>query len=213
MAADIGGFEGNAQSFRLLTRLEPKMLAPAGHARAGESVGLNLTRAALDAASKYPWSRRTDTHKFGVYDDDVDVFTWVRAGRDDRATCFEAQVMDWSDDVSYSVHDIEDAIHGGHMDVRIMESADGRSEVVEIARSWYGEHFSPEGLDQALVHLQELPAWPGGYDGTLASLAAMKNLTSTLIGRFCVAAAEATRAQFGPGPLTRYAAEIGRAHV
>jgi dGTPase len=116
--------------------------------------------------------------------------------------------MDWSDDVSYSVHDIEDAIHGGHMDVRILESAAGRSEVIELARSWYGENFTVAGLDEALTRLRELPEWPTNYDGTLPSLAAMKNLTSALIGRFCLAATQATRATHGPGPHTRYSAHV-----
>jgi len=106
LAADIGGFEGNAQSFRLLTRLEPKSFTDETAARPNASIGLNLTRATLDAASKYPWARKPGSNKFGVYDDDVDVFTWMRADRADTQTCFEAQVMDWSDDVSYSVHDI-----------------------------------------------------------------------------------------------------------
>src|SRR5690242_16454083 len=76
-AEDCGGFEGNAQSLRLLTRIEPKRFTEDG------SVGLNLTRATLDAATKYPWPRGahpTDpaSPKFGVYDDDRPVFAWLR---------------------------------------------------------------------------------------------------------------------------------------
>ena len=208
LASDIGGFEGNAQSFRLLTRLEPKAIGPIGGPRPGETIGLNLTRASLDGASKYPWVKRDGEIKFGVYDDDADVFAWVRDGRPDDQSCFEAQVMDWSDDVSYCVHDIEDAIYGGHVDISILESESGRGEIVEVARNWYGTNFEAQGLDEALVRIGNLPSWPESFDGTLKSLSALKNLTSTLIGRFCVAAQQATQLQYGPEPLTRYAANL-----
>src|SRR3954465_11571321 len=79
LCGDAGGFEGNAQTLRILTRLEAKTSAPDGR-----SVGLNPTRPTLDAATKYPWPRdaaeppfgaHSDgtpraVHKFGVYDDD-----------------------------------------------------------------------------------------------------------------------------------------------
>ena len=208
LAADFGGFEGNAQSFRLLTRLEPKAFSDVDGPRPNQSIGLNLTRAALDAASKYPWSRRPEQTKFGVYDDDVDVFTWVRNGRLDDQTCFEAQVMDWADDVSYCVHDIEDAIYGGHLNINAMLSQSGRSEVIEIARKWYGTQFEVAELELALVRLAQLPSWPGTYDGTTRALASLKNLTSTLVGRFCVAAQSETRNQYGFAPLTRYTANL-----
>ena len=208
LANDIGGFEGNAQSFRLLTRLEPKAIGPMSGPRPGNSIGLNLTRASLDAATKYPWTRKPGNSKYGVYEDDSDIFTWVRNGRSDDRSSFEAQVMDWSDDVAYCVHDVEDAIHEGHVDVRILDSDLGRSEIVAIARKWYGQEFDANALDEALTRLNNLVSWPHSYDGTLKSQAGLKNLTSHLIGRFCIAVQKATQEKYGTAPLTRYAANL-----
>src|SRR5690606_41037836 len=118
VARDCGGFEGNAQSLRVLTRLEPKSFAPDGPPLYGRSVGLNLTRAALDASMKYPWTQDEAVNgKFGIYDDDLDVAHWVREGVEPGRTGFEAQVMAWSDDVAYSVPDLEDAMDDGHHDI------------------------------------------------------------------------------------------------
>lgn len=83
IASNIGGFEGNAQTMRILTRLEPKIFHPDGR-----SAGVNLTRAALDAAVKYPWTlAEADRHpkgerskKFCVYPDDEPVFRWLKIG-------------------------------------------------------------------------------------------------------------------------------------
>src|SRR5271155_5707447 len=81
-ADGCGGFEGNAQSLRLLTRLEAKV----------PGAGLNLTRATLDATLKYPWPRRGPGSKYGVYADDAEVFSWIRQGTPDGRPCLEAQV-------------------------------------------------------------------------------------------------------------------------
>ncbi len=138
IAAPAGGFEGNAQSLRLLTRLEPKRFSadPGGQAH----VGLNLTRAALDAATKYPWRRGERPGdparpKFGVYEEDLPVFHWLRAGAPEGRRCFEAQVMDWSDDVAYSVHDVEDGIRAGHLDPGLLLSAPERRGRVRRRRA------------------------------------------------------------------------------
>jgi dGTPase len=202
VAAGIGGFEGNAQSLRVLTRLEAKAFA------ADRSVGLNLTRAALDAASKYPWPRPEGGGKFGVYADDLPVFDWVRAEAPSRRRCFEAQVMDWADDVAYSVHDVEDAVHGGHVDLVRLRDRNERAGVVELARSWYARGTEPDALAAALDRLSGTAEWVEGYDGSLRALAALKDLTSGLIGRFCLAAERATREAFGAGRLTRYGADL-----
>ncbi|MFE0806553.1 deoxyguanosinetriphosphate triphosphohydrolase [Streptomyces sp. NPDC058794] len=207
-AEDCGGFEGNAQSLRLLTRIEPKRFTEAG------SVGLNLTRATLDAATKYPWPRGahpTDpaSPKFGVYDDDRPVFAWLREDAPGARTCFEAQVMDWADDVAYSVHDVEDGLHAGHIDPNCLLADVEREAVFEAAVGRY----APDGTDHAelaaaLDRLLAQDWWPHGYDGSAVAQARLKDATSQLIGRFCLAAETATRAAYGGGRLTRYTAEL-----
>ncbi|MCA5894931.1 deoxyguanosinetriphosphate triphosphohydrolase [Isoptericola sp. NEAU-Y5] len=212
IAEPIGGFEGNAQTLRLLTRLEPKIFAPEGSPR-----GLNLTRASLDASVKYPWAygagpARPDgapTPKFGVYPDDAPVFEWLRRGAPSgRVRCMEAQVMDLADDISYSVHDVEDAVVGGRLDLRVLEDADERARVAAHVRAWYGEWHDPDALDAALVRLRDTGYLVTDFDGSRRSLARLKDATSQLIGRFSGSAQDATREVFGDGPLTRYAAQL-----
>ncbi|KQV05568.1 MULTISPECIES: deoxyguanosinetriphosphate triphosphohydrolase [unclassified Kitasatospora] len=216
-AESCGGFEGNAQSLRILTRLEPKRFAPLDEEPArlapwpGRSVGLNLTRAALDSATKYPWPRGshpTDpgSTKYGVYGDDLPVFRWLRTGAPADRKCFEATVMDWSDDVAYSTHDVEDGIQAGHIDLAALRAAEERTELFKIAER-YAE-AEPEEFGAALDRLQAEEWWPRAYDGSARARAGLKDLTSKLIGRFCLSAEQATRARYGPGPLTRYAAEL-----
>lgn len=211
LAADVGGFEGNAQTLRLLTRLEPKVFAADG-----TPVGLNLTRACLDASVKYPWTygagpARPDggvTRKFGVYEDDVPVFTWLREGAPDGVKCLEAEVMDLADDISYSVHDVEDAVVGGRLDLAILDDPEERARVASYVRAWYGSWHDPDALDAAICRLRETGYLVREFDGSRRALAALKDATSQLIGRFIDAAQNATRAEYGDGALTRYAARL-----
>ena len=201
VAAPCGGFEGNAQSFRLLTRIEAKTVSPDG-----KSLGLNLTRASLDAATKYPWARAENPRKFGVYDDDTEIFNWVREGAPAGRKCIEAQIMDWSDDCAYSVHDLEDAIFAGQVSV---SSFDNDFDILYTEMvSGYGSDASKEEVAAALTRLQALSCWPATFDRTHRALARLKDTTSQLIGRFVLAAELETRSVHGDGPLTRYSANL-----
>jgi dGTPase len=212
LAAACGGFEGNAQTLRLLTRLEAKVVAADG-----SPVGLNLTRATLDACCKYPWFRSLGERKFGVYADDAAAFGWIRSGAAERLyapaghrrRCLEAQVMDWSDDVAYSVHDVEDGIYAGHIRLARLADPDERAALAELVSRTY----SPLPAGDLLGVLDELLALPplaeiASYDGTFGAQVALKRATSELIERFSAAATDATRAVSGPEPLTRYAADL-----
>ena len=222
LAAHMGGFEGNAQTLRLLSRLEPKVIAehdvsaglsrlePKVIAEHDVSAGLNLTRASLDATCKYPWTRTdaprradgTQTHKFGVYEDDLPVFEWFREGAHDAGVepqrkCLEAQVMDLADDISYSVHDVEDAVFGGHVQLEQLRETKHRQAVFDMTRQWYLPDATDEQLDSALCRLETLNRWVPCMTGSRASLAQFKGLTSKLIGRFAWSAVEATRERYG----------------
>lgn len=211
LTREIGGFEGNAQTLRLLVRLEPKIMTPTG-----EPAGLNLTRATLDATCKYPWSAtdappRADgrpNRKFGAYEDDLPVFEWFREGAVEGRKCLEAQVMDLADDISYSVHDVEDAVAAHALQLEALADTGQRARVIECARSWYVPTATESELDAALTRLEATSAWVPRMDGTRGDLARLKNMTSQLIGRFAMSAVEATREVAGDEPLTRYRASL-----
>lgn len=149
-----GGFEGNAQSFRIVTRLEPYT----------ENVGMNLTRRTLLGLIKYPAlleatqppspkpivaSRYINLHDLktckGIFRDDVGFFDWVLAplSPQDRAlfcrveadvdpslpgkTCYKSldcSIMELADDIAYGVHDLEDAIVGGMVTPQSWQNAE-----------------------------------------------------------------------------------------
>jgi dGTPase len=107
----LDGFEGNAQTFRIVTKL----------ARRREThVGLDLTRASLRAVLKYPrtrfddqeraehWTDRSLGDKWGTYASELDDFKWAREGLESHVRCANAVIMDWADDITYATHDIED---------------------------------------------------------------------------------------------------------
>ena len=200
VAAPCGGFEGNAQTLRALTRLEAKILAPDG-----APAGLNLTRAVLDATVKYPWPRRAGERKHGVYADDRPAFDWVRAAAPDGRCCLEAQVMDWADDVAYSVHDVEDGVHAGYVKIEALD----RAAVCELAADAYSAESAGD-LATVLDDLLDLPVLRdlADHDGSRGAQVALKRATSELTGRFVSAAVLATRERAGDGPLRRYAADL-----
>ncbi|TXL62718.1 deoxyguanosinetriphosphate triphosphohydrolase [Aeromicrobium terrae] len=204
-AEACGGFEGNAQTLRLLTRLEGKTFAPDGR-----SVGLNLTRATLAACVKYPWGRGEVAEaggKFGVYPDDREIFDWAREDAEPLRRPIEAQVMDLADDVAYSVHDVEDGVVSGWFTLQLASLDE--TAVYAVARDWYDAGIDDGRLSAALGRLEDMPEWPQEpLDESRASRAVLKSLTSALIGRFVTAVQSATVERWGSGPLVRYGADL-----
>lgn len=207
-ASDIGGFEGNAQTLRLLTRLETKVFDSTG-----KSVGLNLSRAALDAACKYPWTASSaqaagNPNKFGVYQDDLQIFEWLRRGAPVFTKSVEAQVMDFADDVAYSVHDFEDAIVNGFIVLEEVASPSSRTALIHQIAQWSDFAISSEQLESALERLMQNKYWLTSFDGSVERLGTLKNLTSSLIGSFVSRATDATMQSNPQAHFARYSANV-----
>ena len=194
VAADCGGFEGNAQTLRILTRLEPKTVS-----EEGRSFGLNLTRAALDAACKYPRTRTNAdgsvNRKYGCYDEDAEVLAWLRADHTDERPSMEAQTMDWADDIAYSVHDVEDGIVSGRITLHVLWDLVELAALAEKGARAFGG--TPEMLLDAADSLRELNVVNRAvdFDHTLAGYANLKKMTSELVGRYVGATVGATAGQ------------------
>lgn len=210
-ATDFGGFEGNAQSFRIVTHLGVRSLAYRG---------LNLTRGSLRGILKYPWiysSRPNDlTHetgrkpKWGAYDCDRDSFSEVwgnNTGDLINRKAPEAELMDWADDVTYSVHDVEDFFRAGLIPLHLLKAYDpsrGKEPTLSLRREqkererFFGYVTQSEHKDKVLDTLSEVEiaeifddlliyanfAFEQPYEGTREDHASLRTFTSRLISRF-----------------------------
>ena len=191
----LNGFEGNAQTLRILTRLEPKIIVDDASG-VPRSFGLNLTRAALDGACKYPWTKTnpdgSTNRKYGAYDEDADLLEWLREGHSDNRKCIEAQVMDWSDDIAYSVHDVEDGIISRRISLNVLWDLVELAQLAEKGAKAFGG-TADELLEAAdsLLNLSVINAI-GDFDYSLRDYANLKKMTSELVGRYVGATVGAT---------------------
>ena len=180
---DDDGFEGNAQSFRILTKLAVRM---------PDSPGLNLTRATLAATIKYPWlkgkSGKKSTSKWSAYDQEKADFNFARVGCAKDKKTLEAELMDWSDDVAYSVHDLEDFHRCNAVPwKKIFENpdlvishavGDNRSAEVKerLTKAW---NHLVQRLDETYGELLTRP-----YEGTRHQREMLRRMTSGFIGKY-----------------------------
>ena len=191
----LNGFEGNAQTLRILTRLEPKVIVDDAHGQP-QSYGLNLTRAALDGACKYPWTKTnpdgTTNRKYGAYDEDAHLLDWLREGHTDNRKCIEAQVMDWSDDIAYSVHDVEDGIISRRISLNVLWDLVELAQLAEKGAKAFGG--TADELLEAADSLRNLSVINaiGDFDYSLRDYANLKKMTSELVGRYVGATVGAT---------------------
>ena len=191
----LNGFEGNAQTLRILTRLEPKVIVDDARG-VPQSYGLNLTRAALDGACKYPWTKTnpdgTTNRKYGAYDEDAHLLDWLREGHTDNRKCIEAQVMDWSDDIAYSVHDVEDGIISRRISLNVLWDLVELAQLAEKGAKAFGG--TADELLEAADSLRNLSVINaiGDFDYSLRDYANLKKMTSELVGRYVGATVGAT---------------------
>ncbi len=116
--------------------------------------------------------------------------------------------MDLSDDIGYSVHDFEDAIVSGYLDVPALSARVDHDALVDKMFEWIGGEISHDELVAAFDRLDHLDFWIDTWDGSRRDLARLKNLTSQLIGRFAHEAVHATRAAYPRQSLARFGADI-----
>jgi dGTPase len=181
-------FEGNAQSFRILTRLA---------VRYDDFPGLNLTRAVLCATLKYPWVRAEapdGLEKWGAYTTELEDLIWARelvpAGMEKKRS-LEAAVMDWADDVAYAVHDMEDFVRAGLIPLdRLVVDSEERDRFLEgefKRRNVEAGSAKAESIRTVFAELMEFGPSSTPYRGTHGNRAELRSFTSYLVNRYITA--------------------------
>ncbi|WP_322780379.1 deoxyguanosinetriphosphate triphosphohydrolase [Frankia sp. Cas4] len=193
IARPAGGYNANAQTLRILTRLEPGTpTAPAG---------LNLTRAALDATCKYPWPRRPGDRRFGVYDDDQPTFAWLRHGHTEPTPSFEAQIVDWADDIANAVADLDDGIRARLLRPNLLADRGERAAIALLAADRITT-LPAADIETAAAELARRPAVTAfvrdDYDGSPHTEAALHHLTRSLTEHYIAETVAQARPEHGP---------------
>lgn len=191
------GYEGNAQSFRIVTRLAVR--------REGVR-GLNLTRATLRGVLKYPWIRAAHTGaKFGAYRTESAELAWAMAGLPAGEQSTEARVVDFADDVAYSVHDLFDFTRAGLIPMHLLRTGAAEWAAFCEAAQTDLDGSQLEDVFEAWVRPFPLSA---PFDGSRADRAALRAFTSGMIHAFVEEGAGASQGRLDVAPATRDAIEV-----
>lgn len=185
------GFEGNAQSFRIVTKLAVRY--PAGSM--GDIPGLNLTRATLNAMLKYPWTRHAGgdrNDKWGAYLNEQKFLDWTRKSYPtvNYARSVEAELMDWADDVAYAVHDVEDFYRAGLIPLeRLIKDDSEQSRFLDgtirrLGRKRPVEQGEQRRLSNAFSEIKWYIRATEPYQGTRRQRADLRSSTSFFIDRY-----------------------------
>jgi dGTPase len=195
MGDEAEGFEGNAQSFRIVSELA---------FRSNEFRGLNLTRATLSAILKYPWTyarRPKENHKkWGAYQSEIDSFKHATGNGDGdpMPPCTESRLMDWADDLTYSVHDVEDFYRAGLIPLHLLRPAIDPNKSADPERNRFLEYawsrretvkelkeLKQDELDRKFTEIMAAHfSIENAYDGTREQRARLRFFTSILVNRY-----------------------------
>jgi dGTPase len=176
-AGEDDGYEGNAQSFRIITKLESR--DPRVH-------GLDLTRATLNATLKYPCLRPASAGnrkvKFGAYETEKTEFEFARALGPNQSRCLEAEIMDWADDITYAVHDLEDFYRVGRIPLETLgKSPNELSIFLQAMCQRLGKKTGCQQYEDTAKELFTFCPVSERYSGTHLQRAALRGFASSLI--------------------------------